>query len=82
MFNMLNIPDTCRLLTQLENLGKPFLYHMPDNTAKTYSYIVNRFTAYGSKYGYNVKTQKVTLFTSIEELPTVAVKLIFTKKTK
>ncbi|AUV63002.1 hypothetical protein Sf17_gp130 [Shigella phage Sf17] len=55
---------------------------MPDNTAKTYSYIVNRFTAYGSKYGYNVKTQKVTLFTSIEELPTVAVKLIFTKKTK
>ncbi|ALH47128.1 hypothetical protein [Escherichia phage SUSP2] len=82
MLNYLNVPDTCRLLTQPQNLGKPYLYHMPDNTAKTYSYTVNRFTAYAAKNGYKVVTQKVTLFTSIEELPTVAVKLIFSKKTK
>ncbi|UHS65521.1 hypothetical protein HP1_129 [Citrobacter phage vB_CbrM_HP1] len=80
MLNYLNVPDTCRLLTQHNNLGKDYLYHMPDNSAKTYSYIVNRFTAYAAKNGYKVKTQKVTLFTSIEELPTVAVKLNFTKK--
>ena len=82
MMNFLNIPDTFRLLTQPENLGKPFLYHMPDNTPKTYSYTVNRFTGYAAKNGYKVTTQKVTLFTNIEELPTIAVKLIFTKKTQ
>ena len=82
MMNYLNIPDTCRLLTREENLGKPFLYHMPDNTPKTYSYNVNRFTAYAAKNGYKLVTQKVMLVTIADEIPTVAVKLIFSKKKK
>ncbi|MBI9911617.1 hypothetical protein F1417_25310 [Escherichia coli] len=82
MMNYFNIPDTCRLLTQEENLGKPFIYNMPDNKTKTYSYNVNRFTAYAAKNGYKLVTQKVMLVTIADEVPKVAVKLIFSKKVK